>query len=267
MKKKTILLIGLEKTDATKLRKHLGIDYIVLHFEMLPNVKLVAGKLYVESTSVMDKFIEVDEVIFHGIFENDVDFLTLLALWNGPCMPNAIGMMDLRQRIPGLARVLQVTNFGDGKRGMTIGSQVYTSETEVVAKWGVWHCGEDKHKFSGTWQGSETSVVEDFIYGEAVRIMMIGNEYWQIKLTGDTWLKSIHNEGADKMEINPALLEDSKKIAKHFKMEIIGVDYMISKEGQPFLLEVNHIPNVTVFPFVNEAFLKYVTKWIKRPKR
>lgn len=99
-----------------------------------------------------------------------------------------------------------------------------------------------------------------------VRIMMIGKEYWQIKLTGDTWLKSIHNEGADKMEINPALLEDSKNIAKHFNMEIIGVDYMISNEGQPFLLEVNHIPNVTIFPFVNVAFLQFVTKWVKREK-
>jgi hypothetical protein len=263
MKKRTILLVGLEKQDAAQLKRNLGMNYILLHYEMLPTVKLVEGNLLVESQSVMGRFISVDEVVFHGIFEKDVDFLTLLALWNGPCMPNAIGMLDLRQRIPGLARVLQITKFAGVKRGMTIGAQSYSSEKEVVAKWGVWHCGEDKHKFNGDWESTETSVIEDFIHGEAVRIMIIGKKYWQIKLTGNTWLKSIHNEGAAAMEVDESLLADSKNISKYFKMQIIGVDYMVGINGEKYLLEVNHIPNVTIFPFINEAFIKFVTKWVK----
>jgi hypothetical protein len=205
----------------------------------------------------------VDAVIFHGIFTNDFDFINLLALWNGPCLPTALGKLDLRQRIPGLARALSVLKFGGIKRGMVIGSSDFYAQNESVAKWGIWHCGEDKQKFSGEWKSEETAVIEEFITGEAVRIMIIGEKSWQIKLTGDTWLKSIHNEGSAEIDIDNDLLADSKNIARHFGLQIVGIDYMISTEGQKYLLEVNHIPNVTVFSFVNEAFIEFAKTWIK----
>lgn len=46
------------------------------------------------------------------------------------------------------------------------------------------------------------------------------------------------------------------------KLKIVGIDYMIGHDGNRYLLEVNHIPNVTVFPFVNEAFLRFAVKWV-----
>jgi len=263
MDRKRILIVGLEETEVSVLKQNLGLEYLVVHYDCLPKVKLVEGELSVESPSVPGRFLAVDKVIFHGIFEHDVDFITLLALWNGPCLPNAVGMMDLRQRIPGLARALQVSKYSDIKRGMLIGSDDYFAGTEVVAKWGIWHCGEDKAKFIGEWTSTETSVIEEFIVGEAVRIMIVGNHYWQIKLTGDTWLKSIHNEGSDAMLVDGGLLEDARNIARHFKLETIGIDYMVGHNGEKYLLEVNHIPNVTVFPFVNEAFIGFAVNWVK----
>lgn len=262
MDKKTVLIIGLEKQDVQAIKQQVGIGFIILHYEMLPKIKLVSGNLFVESLSVTDKYLPVDKVIFHGIFEDDFDLLTMLTLWNGPCLPNAQGMMDLRQRIPGLARALQITKFGGIKRGMVIGAQDWFSHEEVVAKWGIWHCGDDKHKFKDTWTSTETSVIEPFITGEAVRIMIVGDQYWQIQLTGDTWLKSIHNAGAKEMELDPELLEDSLAIARHFKLEAVGVDYMVGNNGERYLLEVNHIPNVTVFPFVNAAFKDFAVQWV-----
>lgn len=145
---------------------------------------------------------------------------------------------------------------------MVIGRDEYFAETESVAKWGIWHCGEDKERFVGNWQSNETSVIETFITGDAVRIMLIGDKAWQIKLTGDDWLKSIHNDGAGQMKINEGLLADSINIAAHFALEIVGVDYMVGADGQNYLLEVNHIPNVTVFSFVNEAFIEFAKTWI-----
>lgn len=44
----------------------------------MPHVKLEAGKLYVASTQVPDKFLEVHQVIYHGIYEHDFNFITLL---------------------------------------------------------------------------------------------------------------------------------------------------------------------------------------------
>lgn len=263
MDRKRILVIGLEENEVLAIKENLGFDFLVVHYDMLPKVKLVRGQLLVESPSVPDKYYPVDKVIFHGIFEDDYDFITLLALWNGPCLPNASGMMDLRQRIPGLARALKVSKFSGIKRSMVLGNQEFYSPTEVVAKWGIWHCGEDKAKFNGDWKSAEPSVIEDYIEGEAVRIMIVGEKHWQIKLAGDTWLKSIHNEGSGQMDINIALLEDSQNIARHFNLPIVGIDYIAGTNGENYLLEVNHIPNVTVFPFVNEAFLEFSSDWVK----
>ena len=91
--------------------------------------------------------------------------------------------------------------------------------------------------------------------------MLIGQQAWQIKLEGEDWLKSIHHPQAQAMPIDPELLADTQKLAQAFQLAVIGVDYMISKTGEKYLLEVNHIPNVTVFPFVNEAYLDYAINW------
>jgi hypothetical protein len=262
MDKKRILIVGLELADVQSIKQGIGFDYLIVHYDILPKVQLVKGELLVESASIPGKFLTIDAVIFHGIFENDFDFITLLALWDGPCLPNAKGMMDLRLRIPGLVRALSVSMFSGIKRSMVLDKDEYFTESESVAKWGIWHCGEDKEKFKGNWESSETSVIEDFVTGDAVRIMLIGDKSWQIKLTGDTWLKSIHHEDSSKMTIDNELLADSKRIAKCFSLEIVGVDYMVAADGQKYLLEVNHIPNVTVFSFINEAFIEFAKTWI-----
>jgi hypothetical protein len=262
MDKKRILIVGLEQSEFKAIKQDLGFEYLTVHYELLPKIKLIEGELFVESATSPGKYLLVDKVIFHGIYENDFDFITLLALWNGPCLPNALGMMDLRQRIPGLVRALRASKYSGIKRGMVIGSQEYNSPTEVVAKWGIWHCGEDKSKFNGDWTSTETSVIEEFISGEAVRIMLVGDQYWQIKLTGESWLKSIHNEGSWEMEVDKELLLDSQNIARHFGLQTVGVDYMVGTNGERYLLEVNHIPNVTVFPFVNKAFIEFSKRWL-----
>jgi D-alanine-D-alanine ligase-like ATP-grasp enzyme len=81
-------------------------------------------------------------------------------------------------------------------------------------------------------------------------------------LTGDTWLKSIHHENACEMVVDKDLLEDTHNLARHFNLEIVGVDYMVGNNGEKYLLEVNHIPNVTIFPFMNDAFLEYAAHWV-----
>ncbi|GAA4201609.1 hypothetical protein GCM10022289_15280 [Pedobacter jeongneungensis] len=264
MEKKRILIVGLEIHEVNAIKENLGFEYLIVHYDMLPNIKLIEGELFVESSTIPDKYLLVDKVIFHGIFETDFDFITLLALWNGPCLPNATGMMDLRNRIPGLVRALNISKFSGTKRGMLINEQEYFTDKEVVAKWGIWHCGEDKNKFTGEWKSNETSVIEEFIEGEAVRIMLVGDKYWQIKLTGTNWLKSIHNEGSWEMDVDADLLQDSKNLAKHFNLQTVGVDYMIGLDGRKHLLEVNHIPNVTVFPFINQAYIEFTKNWIQQ---
>lgn len=261
MEKKRLLLVGLEQNEVQYIKSHA--DCLVVAYDMLPRIKLVEGVLWVESTQTPDKYLEVHKVIYHGIIDQDFDFITLLALWGGACLPAAQGMMDLRLRHSGLVRVIKVSRFGKLPRGMSLDSTLWQARQDTVAKWSNWHCGENKHRFVGEWQASEATVYEPFIKGEAVRIMIVGDKYWQIRLTGEDWLKSIHHDASGEMPADADLVADGFALAQHFGLQIVGIDYMVAETGEKYLLEVNHIPNVTVFPFVNEVFLEYAVKFLQ----
>jgi hypothetical protein len=259
-----ILFVGLEEPEVQEITQQTGCLSVV--YEHLPNVKLVEGELFAESRLHPGKFLKIDKVVYHGIFENDFDTLTLLALWGGPCLPDAGGMMDCRLRHSGLVRALRVTRFGNLPRGMSVGAGEWLAERPTVAKWSNWHCGENKARFQGAWTSpNEITVYEPFIEGEAVRLMLVGEQAWQIHLKGDDWLKSIHHTDAGQMPIDADLLEDARRLAAHFNFALVGIDYMIDNQGNKFLLEVNHIPNVTVFPFMREAYVAFAVQWIKPP--
>lgn len=167
-----ILIVGLDEPETTELRSRL--DCPVLAFENLPRILVDRGRLAVEHPHVMNHFVPVSRVVFHAIFEDDFDFLAALALWGGPCLPNARGMMDLRQRLPGLVRALAVTSFGQTPRGYADRGTPIVAQGERVAKWGEWHCGEGKARFSGAWAAEVPSLMEDYVEGEAVRIVLVG---------------------------------------------------------------------------------------------
>jgi hypothetical protein len=141
-------------------------------------------------------------------------------------------------------------------RGTTV-----AADGPAVAKWGNWHCGEDKARFDDVWTATVPTLFETFIEGEAVRIALVGEHAWQVRMAGDGWLKSIHHPEAAFMPIDPELLEDTRRLADHFGLEIAGVDYIVAPDGSRYLLEVNHVPNVTVFPEVREAYLDLVVRW------
>jgi hypothetical protein len=81
-------------------------------------------------------------------------------------------------------------------------------------------------------------------------------------MDGDSWLKSIHHAGARMTDVDPDLLDDARRLQEHFELEQLAVDYMVASNGEKHLLEVNHIPNVTVFPEIRTAYLDYVVEWL-----
>jgi len=131
---KRLLLIGLDQPEIEEIKQHVT-DPIIAH-EMIPRVKLCDGVLSVEKPNWLHTFVPVSHVLFHGIFEVEKDFplISALALWNGPCMPNARGMMDARLRIPGLIPALSVTRFGAMRRGFADRYSTMSSEETMVAK-------------------------------------------------------------------------------------------------------------------------------------
>jgi hypothetical protein len=260
-----LLCVGLEGAEIEALRA--CIDLPAIYHETLPKLTLEAGQLWAESAKAPGRLLQVDRVIFHGIFDDDLPFLTTLALWGGPCLNDAVGMMDCRERIPALARACQTSRFGHAHRWLVSSGKSITTQHTHVAKWGNWHCGEGKARVEGSWTAPEDSLVEPFVDGEAVRVMLVADQAWQIRLTGDGWLRSIHHpEAAIMDEVNPLLLEDTRALARRFNFAMVGVDYMIAHDGAPRLLEVNHIPNITVFAPVREAFLELASAWCRDPR-
>src|SRR3954451_7669590 len=140
-----LLIVGLDEPEVVALRERLSGP--IVQAEMLPRIQLRRGRLFVESPDADGRFLAVHRVVFHGIFEDDLPFLTALALWGGPCLPCGRGMMDCRQRLPCLVRALAVTRFGVLPRGYADRGTTYPGGADTVAKWGEWHCGENKARF------------------------------------------------------------------------------------------------------------------------
>ena len=255
-----LLIVGLDEPEVAEIRQRLP-GRPVLAFENRPRIRVDRGRLLAEHPHVMGHFVAVERAVYHAIFVDDADFLAALALWGGPCLPGARGMMDLRRRLPGLVRALAVTRFGGIARGYADRETVVAVDRPTVAKWGNWHCGEDKARFDAAWTAAEPTLFEDFVAGEAVRVVLVGARVWQVRMAGPGWLKSIHDPGAAPMDLDPDLLADARALADHFGLATVGVDYMVAPDGGRFLLEVNHVPNVTVIPDVRAAYLDLVAAW------
>ncbi len=252
-----ILLIGFDAPETAALVERL--PYPCVSHEMLPRIVVDSGQLRVE-TPHGGRYVRVSRVVFHGIFEHDLEFLAGLALWGGPCFPNPAAMMDCRLRSPCLVHALRFTRFG-GLRGYASPGAEYVAESASVAKWGNWHCGENKERFTGPWAATEPTLFEPFVSGEAVRVIVIGGTARQIRLAGDDWRKSVHGSGAAFMAADPELVADTRAIQQGLGLDIIANDYIASSAGH-YLLEVNHIPSLTCFPELWQDYLEVVVAWI-----
>jgi glutathione synthase/RimK-type ligase-like ATP-grasp enzyme len=97
-----------------------------------------------------------------------------------------------------------------------------------------------------------------------VRVQVIGERAWQFRLGGPDWKKSIHGADAAFMAADEELVADARRLQAHFGLAILGVDYIVRDDGTRYLLEVNHIPSVTAFEEVRQAYLEEVTRWAVR---
>lgn len=255
--KDILCIVGLDDEQVAEIRDL--IEMPVLAHINLPAIMVQDGQLLVENAG-RPKYLPVSKVVYHGIYEQDLDFMVGLALWGGPSLPTARNMMDCRLKFPCLVRALEHTRFA-APRGYASAHALYSSQNERVAKWGNWHCGENKERFTGSWSGAEPSIIEPYFAGQAVRVVIIGEQYWQIKLDGDDWLKSIHHDDAAFMDVDPDLLDDTRHLQQVFGLEIIANDYIVAEDGSKYLLEVNHIPNVTRFPEIWTAYRDFVAQW------
>lgn len=107
-------IIGLDQPESSQICDR--VDAPIISHDSLPRIIVRDGRILVEPFSG-SVYIPVSKVLFHGIFEEDHDLIAGLALWGGPCLPNAPAMMDCRFKLPCLVRALQYSMFAEPARG------------------------------------------------------------------------------------------------------------------------------------------------------
>jgi len=254
-----VCLIGLDQPEIQSIQKCL--DLPIMAHETLPRIILKDDTLFVQVPNTL-WFAPVSKVVFHGIFEDDLDFIAALALWSGPCFPDPQAMMDCRLKLPCLVKALQHTRFGDLQRGYLSPGAEFQASNTYVAKWGNWHCGENKECFTGSWKAQYPSIIEEFLTGTSIRITIIGDHHWQVQMEGTDWRKSIHDQRSKIVPADPELVQDTIQVGRALGLKVLANDYMITEKGSKYLLEVNHIPNVTHFQEMWQAYQNYIIQWI-----
>ncbi len=254
-----LCIVGLEESEYSEIQQR--VEKPLIAHVGLPRIVVDGEQLLVERRQGPG-FLPVSRVIFHGIYEEDLDFIAALALWGGPCLPNARAMMSCRLKLPCLIRALDFTRYRMPSRGYAGPDAPFRSDGERVAKWGNWHCGENKERFSDIWRGPEPCLIEPFIEGISVRVVIIGEQVFQIGLDGIDWRKSIHDDRATLMEPDEALVSDTMAVQSGFGLEVIANDYIVTPDGERYLLEVNHIPNVTRFSEIWAAYRDFAVTWV-----
>src|SRR5689334_12424364 len=96
-----VLIVGLDEPESNAIRDQ--IDQPVITYINLPKILIQDGQLFAESDRG-PRMLPVTKVIYHGIYEDDLDFISALALWGGSCLPNPRAMMDCRLKLPCLVR-------------------------------------------------------------------------------------------------------------------------------------------------------------------
>lgn len=255
------LLIGFDAAESASLAARLPGESIA--HEMLPRIVVERGRLFAPSATSAT-YLRITRVVFHAIYDDDLPFLAGLALWAGPCFPNAVALMESRLRLPCLVKALRHTRFGGGPRGFASTNATYDPQGSEVAKWGDRHCGENKSRINAPFRAEGPTLFEPFVAGGAVRVTLLGDAAFQTEMTGPGWLKSVHGDGARLVPPDPELVADTRAVRSGLGLELVANDYMISPDAGPYLLEANAIPSVTSHPELWATYLDVVADWAGR---
>ncbi|MEO1441420.1 MAG: hypothetical protein AAFV33_13565, partial [Chloroflexota bacterium] len=77
-----VLLIGLDEPEQHDIIDRID-DFVIAHIA-LPRIMVRDGQLYAEAPN-SPRLLPVKKVVYHGIYDDDMDIITGLALWGGPC--------------------------------------------------------------------------------------------------------------------------------------------------------------------------------------
>lgn len=130
-----------------------------------------------------------------------------------------------------------------------------------VLKMGNVHRGEGKYLIKSQSDFPEMSgkfSIEPYFEGESVRALIIGDEIFGIRVTNEeTWIKNAAGAEVHEYELSSELIEHARKVAKYFDIDLAGIDYIVEKNGDFHLLEINQYPGISGFDNVMESAKRF----------
>jgi hypothetical protein len=255
-----IACVGLEPryVRAIKKRPH---GHVVT-YEVPPRMYSLHGRLFAESLTVNGKWLQIDRLFWYGYFP---DFPRIpevrraIALAAVPAFPDLDLALIHDDRVLSLILATRADPKLPIKRGyLTTDSRPFTFEELHVLKVGNDHCGDGKRLINGYLggnQGTLPGIIEPFIKGESIRVLVVGEKAWVLKYEskkGD-WRKNV-DPVVTEIHFAPGIKERGQQIAKKLDLSVVGIDFIGSHEEGWQLLEVNAYPGLEDVPEAQDEF-------------
>jgi glutathione synthase/RimK-type ligase-like ATP-grasp enzyme len=191
-------------------------------------------------------------VIYYADAENksiEIDNLTLLNDNSIPCWPNPAALLNMTDRHEVMRRCIDNNIVSHKVIQITYDQIDAISVYPAVIKTGHSHRGIGKFLVNSKneiepWAGIAT--VEPFFKGDSVRILILGEKEFGIKITNsNSWIAN--SPGAESSRFTPSkeLIEHARKATDLFGIDAAGVDYILSGNDFHFL-EINQFPGLDV---------------------
>jgi glutathione synthase/RimK-type ligase-like ATP-grasp enzyme len=133
-----------------------------------------------------------------------------------------------------------------------------------VLKVGQGHCGTGKHLLRDKSDITQmqpfqnTVTIEPFFEGCSVRILIIGNRTFGIRVNNsDSWIANTAGAEIEPFDPCSSLIKHAQAVRKHFGLDIAGVDYILTPNSWHFL-EINQYPGLDAYDDSIEHAKRYL---------
>ena len=254
-----LVTIGLDADVVQPLRERL--EARIVAYPAVPPLYSLGGQLFVESASVAGRWLTPRGVIFYGYFDGAGPARRALALSTTPTFPDVRSTLPLDERAMALVLAMRADEPGPG-RGFVPAGTTLKVERDHVIKWGNRHCGEDKARFTGSFEMPNDAVVEAFVDGRSERILLVGESAWQLHYESADWRKNV-KATVTTVNLDSRLVARARHTAQRLGLAVAGVDYIVNDDGAR-LLEVNAYPGFDDVPDAADAFVELAARWWAR---
>jgi hypothetical protein len=253
-----LIAIGLDEPLADRLRDALEARVVV--YPAVPALYALDGALRVESARVAGRWLVPDGIVFYSYFDGVRDARRALALADVPTFPDVRATLPLDDKVLALIAARRADGGPDVPRGFLPPGTSVQFEGERVLKWGDRHCGEGKARAQGEFEAREGTVVEPFLHGRSERVLLVGEQAWQLRYESDDWRKNVRARVSEVVPADGALVARARRAAAALGLAVAGFDYVVNDEGA-VLLEVNAYPGLDDVPAAQTAFIELVRQW------